>query len=122
MRIGVTLEDGLGLESNVSAHFGQCPFFLIVDVEKGKIGKSQVVKNTAEHGGGGCVAVAEILKHNLTHVIAGGMGMNAQNKFAAAGVKVYGFSGKAGDAVQQLLENNIGGLEGCKEHGNGDCQ
>jgi len=121
MRIGVTLEDGLGLESNASAHFGQCPFFLIVEVENGKILKTAVVKNTTEHGGGGCVAVDEILKHKLAHVIAGGMGMNAQNKFAAAGVKVFGYSGKAGDAINDMLKNKIGGLESCKEHGNGDC-
>jgi predicted Fe-Mo cluster-binding NifX family protein len=121
MRLGVTLEDGLGLESNVSAHFGQCPFFLIAEIKEGKVVESKVVKNEAEHGGGGCVAVDEILKHKLTHVIAGGMGMNAQHKFAAAGVKVFGYSGKVSAAIKDFLENRIGGLEGCKEHGNGDC-
>ncbi len=119
MKLGVTLEDNRGMESNVSAHFGQCPFFLIAEIENGRITKSEVVKNEAEHGGGGCVAVDEILKHGLTHVIAGGMGVNAQHKFAAAGVKVFGYSGRAGSAIEDLLSKGLGGLEGCTEHGHG---
>jgi len=117
MRIGVTLENNSGMESNVSAHFGQCPFFLTADVEDGKVIGSKVVENTAVHGGGGCAAVDALLEHRITHVIAGGMGMNARNKFNAAGVKVYGYSGKVRDAIEGLLNNGIGGLEDCKEHG-----
>lgn len=115
------MEDNRGMESNVSAHFGQCPFFLIAEIENGRITKSEVVKNEAEHGGGGCVAVDEILKHGLTHVIAGGMGMNAQRKFSDAGVKVFGYSGKAAAAIEDMLKNKIGSLESCKEHGHGEC-
>jgi len=121
MRLGVTLEDEKGIESNVSAHFGQCPFFLIAEIEGDKITSSKVVKNEAEHGGGGCVAVSEILKHNLTHVIAGGMGANAQIKFQNAGVTVFGYSGKVKDAIDDMVKNKLGGLEGCKEHGHSEC-
>jgi len=117
MRVGVTLEDDGGLESNVSLHFGQCKYFLIANIEGNKVVNSNVVPNTAVHGGGGCVAVDEILKHNITHVIAGGMGMGAQNKFAQADVKVFGCSGKVKDAVDALIKNNLGGLDACHEHG-----
>ncbi|MFH1479240.1 MAG: NifB/NifX family molybdenum-iron cluster-binding protein [Candidatus Omnitrophota bacterium] len=117
MKIGITLEDNRGLESNVSLHFGQCRYFLIADVENNNIKSADVVPNTAQHGGGGCVAVDEILKHDITHVIAGGMGMGAQNKFAQAGVSVFGFSGKARDAVSALIKNTLGGLDACHEHG-----
>lgn len=117
MKIGITLEDDKGLQSNVSEHFGQCPFFLIVDIEDGKIVKTKVEKNSVMHGGGGCLAVNEILKYGVNYVIAGGMGNNALNKFAKAGVKVYGYKGKAIDAINNLLKNKISGLEGCKEHG-----
>ena len=117
MRVGVTLEDSGGLESNVSLHFGQCRYFLIADIQGDKITSNKVVPNTAVHGGGGCVAVDEILKHNITHVIAGGMGMGAQNKFAQAGVNVFGCSGKVKDAVDSLIKKNLGGLDACHEHG-----
>ncbi len=123
MKIGVTLNDGQGMESGVCAHFGQCSHFLIVDVADGKVKDSKVVANTAVHGGGGCQAVGEILKYGITHVIAGGMGMGAQNKFAAANVPIFGFSGKAGDAVNALLSSKLaGGIEPCKDHGHeGEC-
>ena len=59
------------------------------DSEKKKVVGSMIVPNNAQHGGGGCVAVDEILKHAVTHVIAGGMGMGAVMKLNAGGIKVY---------------------------------
>lgn len=113
MRLGITLEDERGMESNVSQHFGQCRYFLIVDIEGDQITGSKVVRNNAEHGGGGCLAVNEIMNHNVTHVISGGMGGGAQQKFAAAGVEVFGFSGTVKDAVSAFTKKVLGGLDAC---------
>ncbi len=122
MKIGITLNDEQGLKSEVCAHFGQCSHFLIVEAEGDQIKSSKVVVNSAVHGGGGCTAVTEILKYGITHVIAGGMGMGAQNKFAAANVPIFGYSGKAEDAVKALLQSKLGGIDPCKDHGHdGDC-
>ena len=115
MRIAITTDGDL-----VSAHFGQCPSFTLIDIENKKVIKKEVVPNTAEHGGGGCVAVDEILKHNIDQVIAGGMGMGAKQKFANSNVTIFGFSGKVDDAITAFLENNIGDLGTCQDHG--DCQ
>jgi len=117
MRVGITLDDQSGLQGMVSQHFGQCKFFFLADIEGGVPTNSRVVPNTAVHGGGGCVAVDELLKHDITHVIAGGMGMGAQQKFANAGVKVFGYSGLAKDALDDLLASKLGGLGSCKDHG-----
>lgn len=118
MKIGVVLGDAGGFESEVCAHFGQCSHFLIVEASEGRVTKGVVVPNGAQHGGGGCQAVSEILKHGVTHVIAGGMGMGAQQKFADAGVRIFGFSGKAKDGVAKLMAEGLrDGIEPCKEHG-----
>ena len=117
MRVGVTLEDERGLDGNVSSHFGQCAYFLIADVADKKIENARVVPNTAQHGGGGCVAVDEILKQDITHVIAGGMGAGAQNKFALANVEVFGYSGNVKEAMVSLINDSLGGLDACREHG-----
>ncbi len=34
MKVGVVLEDKKGLEGNVCAHFGQCQFFLLADIDQ----------------------------------------------------------------------------------------
>jgi predicted Fe-Mo cluster-binding NifX family protein len=123
MKIGITLNDAGGLKSEVCAHFGQCSHFLIVETDGKKITSSKVVPNGAQHGGGGCQAVGEILKHGVTHVIAGGMGIGAQNKFAAANVPIFGCSGTAENAVKALLESSLGGIDPCAghDHGEGGC-
>jgi len=121
MRVGVVLEDENGVQGNVCAHFGQCRFFLLADIDKDKkkITSTRIVPNTAVHGGGGCVAVDEILKHKITHVIAGGMGMGAQQKFAQARVKVFGYSGNVQKALDDFMNNALGGLDACKDDGQG---
>jgi len=118
MRVGVVLEDESGVKGNVCAHFGQCKFFFLADIDKDKkkIISSRIVPNNTVHGGGGCVAVDEILKHKITHVIAGGMGMGAQQKFASAGVKVFGYAGNVQKALDDFMNNTLGGLDACKDH------
>jgi len=116
MKLGITIDENNGLNSQVSAHFGQCKYFLIADIENGEIKTSKVVGNSAQHGGGGCIAVDEMLSHKITHVIAGGMGMGAQQKFANAGVPIFGYSGKVEDAIKAFLADNLTGINACTEH------
>ncbi|MFA5088779.1 MAG: NifB/NifX family molybdenum-iron cluster-binding protein [Candidatus Omnitrophota bacterium] len=121
MRVGIVLENETGLAGNVCEHFGQCRFFFLVDIDEKKknIINTRIVPNTSTHGGGGCVAVDEILGHKVTHVIAGGMGAGAQQKFAQAGVPVFGYSGNVQKALDDFLNNTLGGLSACREHGHG---
>jgi predicted Fe-Mo cluster-binding NifX family protein len=117
MRLGITLQDQSGLQGNVAQHFGQCKYFFLLDIEDNKVKNSRIVANTAVHGGGGCVAVDELLKYDITHVIAGGMGMGAQQKFAQAGVEVFGYSGRVKEAIDDFLSKKLCGLDACKDHG-----
>ena len=117
MRIGIVLENEQGIHGNVCQHFGQCKYFFLADVKDNKISGTRIVPNTSVHGGGGCVAVDEILKYNITHVIAGGMGVGAQQKFAANGVKAFGYSGNVKDAIEAFLKNTLGDLDACRQHG-----
>ncbi|NLH38841.1 MAG: hypothetical protein GX445_02125 [Elusimicrobia bacterium] len=121
IRLAVTLTDEKGMDSQVSEHFGQCGYFLLVNIENGKITSSKVVPNSAQHGGGGCQAVAEILKHGVSNVIAGGMGPNAINKFAAANVPVFTYCGKASAAIKEFLESSLGRIDPCEDHEHGGC-
>lgn len=115
MRIGITLDENKGLKSQVSHHFGQCRYFLIVETDGKKIGEYRVVSNTAQHGGS-CLAVDEILKHKVTHMITGGMGIKAQMKLNNAGIEVFSYTGIAEDGIKKLIENSLDEIEPCKEH------
>lgn len=121
MRIGITLDENGGLDAEVSSHFGQCKYFLIVDIENGKVTNVQTVPNPSSHGGGACTAADAIAKYSVSHMITGGMGMNAQQKFENAGITVRGFTGKAKEALDSLLKNELGGLSACRHHGNHSC-
>ncbi len=119
IKVGITLDDDKGSESLVSPHFGQCRYFCLVDLDSNSIKNVKVVPNTVVHGGGGCRAVDALVCHCVTHVIAGGMGGGAQEKFARAGVEVFGYSGKAKDALGDLIKNRLGGLNSCGGHEGG---
>ncbi len=121
MRVGIAMEDESGIRGDVCAHFGQCKYFFLVDIDnlEKKIIDTKVIPNHTIHGGGGCAAVDEILKHKVTHIISGGMGMGAQQKFTNAGVQVFGYDGKVESAINEFVNNTLGGLDFCKEHGEG---
>lgn len=118
MRIGFTVEDEKGLESRVSGHLGQCGFFCIVEIEDDKVKEVQTVTNSTEHGGGGCQAVSELMKHNIQYVVSGGMGGGAQMKFQEAGIQVFGHDGTVQSAVDVFIrKQQLGQLEACPGHG-----
>lgn len=121
MRVCLALSNDNGLESMVSEHFGQCEFFLVADIENKKIIEYKVVKNNVVHGGGGCQTVNEAVQYKIDVMIAGGMGANAKYKFANFGVQLFSFVGSAKEALEKLIEKELGGISSCKEHG-GVCE
>ena len=37
VRIAFSAEDNLGLDGQMSGHFGRCPYFVLVDVEENQV-------------------------------------------------------------------------------------
>lgn len=114
MRIAVTYDNG-----QIFQHFGHTEQFKVYDVEDGKITAEQVV-NTMGNGHG---ALAGFLASNqVDTLICGGIGGGAQNALAEAGIKLYGgVSGSADEAVEALIEGNLGYNPDvhCDHHGHG---
>ena len=108
MRIAVST-DG----DQVSAHFGRCPLFTIVDIEDGKVSKKEVVDNPGHQPG----LIPQFLhEKGVECIIAGGMGMRAQGFFNDLGMKaIVGVSGKVDEAIDQLAKGTLkGGVSLCK--------
>lgn len=121
MKVLITLNEDGDLNSQVCAHFGHCTHFLVADVNKGVAEKHFTVANKASHGGGGCQAVGEALQYDIDAVVSGGMGMGAQQKLIDAGVKLFGFSGTAQDAIKYISSADAQGITPCAGH-EGECQ
>ncbi|MFA5437084.1 MAG: NifB/NifX family molybdenum-iron cluster-binding protein [Candidatus Omnitrophota bacterium] len=93
----------------VSAHFGRCPSFTLVDIENGKVVKRTEVPNPGHQPG----AIPQFLhQKGANFIIAGGMGMRATSFFEEFGIQVIvGVSGKLDDVIEQIKKGTLRGGE-----------
>lgn len=97
----------------VSAHFGRCPVFTIVDIKDGKIIKKESVDNPGHEPG----FIPQFLhERGVECIIAGGMGMRASGFFEELGMQaIVGVSGKISDVMDKLVKGKLeGGDSLCK--------
>ena len=116
-RIALACDTGFGLESSLSAHFGRCPFYVLVDVADDRIVGFQVVDNPyyPNHQPGVIPQFIHSQKANV--MIAGGMGPRAIDFFNQYGIDVAtGVQGKVRDVVEAYLRNEIQGIVPCEHH------
>jgi predicted Fe-Mo cluster-binding NifX family protein len=103
-RIAVASDGDQGLNSPVSAHFGRCPTYTLVDVRSGTIYSHQVVANPhhERHAPGEVPCFLAGLEAEV--VLAGGMGPRAVAMFQGLGIQVAtGVSGTVHDALRGWL-------------------
>ncbi|MFA5069178.1 MAG: NifB/NifX family molybdenum-iron cluster-binding protein [Candidatus Omnitrophota bacterium] len=97
----------------VSAHFGRCPVFTLVDIENNKIVKRTEAANPGHEPG----AIPQFLhQKGVNCIIAGGMGMRAIGFFEEYNIKtIVGVSGKIDDVIADIEKGTIEGGESlCK--------
>jgi predicted Fe-Mo cluster-binding NifX family protein len=108
MRIAISTDGDF-----VSAHFGRCPSFTLVDIEGNKMVKKEEVQNPGHEPG----AIPEFLHgQGVNCIVAGGMGMRAETFFSQYGIQtVVGISGKVDDIIKQFEQGIVKGGESlCK--------
>ena len=115
MRIAFATEDKLGLDGEVSMHFGRCSYYTFLDVEGNNEVKSwQVVDNPYldNHVPG---KVPEFIHSQQVNVmIAGGMGPRAIQFFDEFGIEaVTGAFGKIKDVLDAYLRGELRGAGAC---------
>ncbi|MBN1354380.1 MAG: NifB/NifX family molybdenum-iron cluster-binding protein [Candidatus Omnitrophica bacterium] len=97
----------------VSAHFGRCPSFTIVDVENGNVANRKIVDNPGHHPG----FIPQFLhEKGVKCIICGGMGQRAAGFFEEIGIEaIVGVSGKINDVIKELIAGTLrGGASLCK--------
>jgi predicted Fe-Mo cluster-binding NifX family protein len=86
MKICIPSQDGLGLESRVHGHFGSAPWFTFVDTDSARV---DVVENPAcGHDPGSCHHVGMLSRRGVEMVFSAGMGRQALDGLADAGIVV----------------------------------
>ena len=112
MKVAISTDSGF-----VSAHFGRCPEFTIVDIKDGKVEKKETVQNPGHQPG----FIPQFLhEKGVNCIIAGGMGMRATGFFNEFGIQaIVGISGKVSDVIEELLKGTLKGGESLCKPGSG---
>jgi predicted Fe-Mo cluster-binding NifX family protein len=114
MRIAFASEDKMGLDGEVSMHFGRCPFYTFLDMDGDKVQAWQVVDNPyfENHVPG---KVPEFIHSQKADVmITGGMGPRAIEFFDGYGIEaVTGALGKIKDVLEAYLRGELRGAGAC---------
>ena len=104
MRTAISTDNG-----SVSAHFGRCPVFTIVEVEDGKVKSREEVPNPVHEPG----YLPEFLRSKgVGRIVAGGMGQRAVMLFNAAGIEItVGVAGPVDAVIEKLAGGTLEGPE-----------
>ncbi len=99
--------------NKVSPHFGRCPQFTIIEVEKNKLIDKKVVENPGHHPG---FLPQYLNKIGASCIVAGGMGMRAKELFSQAGIEaVLGVEGEIDEVINKIIDGSL-------EEGESICQ
>jgi len=89
MKIAIASQ-GKSLESKVSDFFGRCPFFVIVEIEDGKVAKFEAIENpSAKQLGGAGISAAKTVAEKADAVIAKNIGPRALSILQQFNMEIY---------------------------------
>src|SRR4030042_2336416 len=110
MKIAVSTERGY-----VSAHFGRCPAYTIVDIQEGRIIKREEIPNPGHQPGFLPVYLSQM---GVNAIIAGGMGPRAQGLFAEKNIQtLLGVQGAGDEVIEKFLRQELEAGQDLCDHG-----
>ncbi len=112
MKVAISTDSGY-----VSAHFGRCPEFTILDIDDGKIVNKQTIPNPGHHPG---FLPGYFEQMGVKAVVAGGGGQRAQMLFAEKNIQfILGVTGKIDEVIDKLCQGELEGGESLCHGGHG---
>jgi predicted Fe-Mo cluster-binding NifX family protein len=101
----------------VSAHFGRCPSFTIVEIEGEKILSQEVVQNPGHQP---AFLPQFLSEKGVSYIIAGGMGRRAEALFAEKSIEtLVGITGRVDKVIEKLISGTLEGRESLCKPGSG---
>jgi predicted Fe-Mo cluster-binding NifX family protein len=121
-RIAFSCENNLGLQSEMSGHFGRCPYFMLVDVEGSAVKNAQAIENPYFNGHVPGVVPQFINTQKVNVMIAGGMGPKAVQMFEGFGIEVAtGVGGVVENVLKAYLDGRVSGTVPCSHDHQDSC-
>jgi predicted Fe-Mo cluster-binding NifX family protein len=95
MKVAISTDRGA-----VSAHFGRCPSFTLVEIQDGRVVNMEEIQNPGHSPG----FLPEFLsERGVTCIVAGGMGRRAMQFFEEAGIRwILGVQGAVDEVADKL--------------------
>ena len=122
-KIACAVDDDGGLNAQLSAHFGRCPYYVLVTVEGEEITDVSVVENPHYNNHQPGVMPRFISSLGADVIIAGGMGPRAVDLFHSMNINVVtGIIGKVENVVAAYLDGKIEGVVPCSHDHDESCQ
>ncbi len=112
MRIAISTDGNF-----VSAHFGRCPTFTIVDLQDGQIVKKESLQNPGHQPG----FIPQFLcDKGVECIVCGGMGRRATGFFNEYGIKtILGVTGRIDEVLDKIQKGTLEGGESLCRPGSG---
>jgi predicted Fe-Mo cluster-binding NifX family protein len=112
MKIAISTDAG-----SVSAHFGRCPHYTVVEIENGNVLAREEISNPGHQPG----FIPQFLKEQGVHcIVAGGMGRRATTLFDELGMQtILGVRGGIDNVIGQLSRGELEGGESLCSPGGG---
>jgi Uncharacterized conserved protein len=108
MRIGISA-NGKNLEDKVSEVFARCPYFIIVEIENGKIKNFEAIENETGlgRGGTGIFAAKLMAERDVKAVITKNIGPRAFEVLKQFNIEVYQGEGEIKKAIEEFLQGKL---------------
>jgi predicted Fe-Mo cluster-binding NifX family protein len=102
---------------SVSAHFGRCPSFTIIEIDNDRLIDKQTIDNPGHHPG----FLPQFLhEKGVDCIIAGGMGHRAGALFAESGIQtIMGISGSIDEVIDKIIRGTLEGGQSLCRPGSG---
>jgi predicted Fe-Mo cluster-binding NifX family protein len=121
MNICIPVDANNELQSQVCAHFGSAPVFMIVDTDTGSC--HSVVNSNQHHAHGMCMPLESLRGQHIDGVVVGGIGRGALDKLNAANIRVYvAEHATVGEVITALEAGSLTLMQPdltCAHHGHG---
>ncbi len=122
-KIAIAALDANGLDAQVSPHFGRCPYFVLAEIEEGKVQAVESIANPhyPNHEPGEIPGFIHGIGADV--MLSGGMGGRAVAFFRQYGIEpATGASGTVSESLAHYLDGDLRGAAPCSEsveHGHG---